>query len=104
MLKAIQCNMHEHNFRHVTRLQQASEVKNHPDTIIWLDLQSPAEEELVRLGKEFKLHPLAIEDASHEHQRPKVEEYEHFYFVVFYTVSLNKEKQELNTGEIDMFL
>jgi magnesium transporter len=104
MLKAIQCNVQEHNFRRVRSLEQASEVKNHPDTILWLDLQNPAEEELVRLGKEFHLHPLAIEDASHEHQRPKVEEYEQFYFVVFYTVSLNKEKQEVNTSEIDMFL
>ena len=104
MLKAIQCNTQEHNFRHVTSLEQASEVKNTPDTILWLDLQSPAEKELVRLGKEFGLHPLAIEDASHEHQRPKVEDYEQFYFVVFYTVSLNKETQELHTSEIDMFL
>lgn len=104
MLKAIQCNTQEHTFRRVTSLEQASEVKNTPDTILWLDLQSPAEEELVRLGKEFHLHPLAIEDASHEHQRPKVEEYEQFYFVVFYTVSLNKETQELHTSEIDMFL
>jgi magnesium transporter len=104
MLKAIQCNVEEHNFRHVRSLEQASEVKNTPNMILWLDLQSPTEEELVRLGKEFELHPLAIEDASHEHQRPKLEEYGQFYFVVFYTVSLNKENQELHTSEIDMFL
>lgn len=104
MLKAIQCNIHEHNFSHVTNIKQASEVRNNPDTILWLDLQSPAEEELVQLGQEFKLHPLAIEDASHEHQRPKVEEYEHFYFVVFYAINLPKGKQELDISEIDMFL
>jgi magnesium transporter len=104
MLKAIQCNIQEHNFRHVTSIEQASEVKNNPDTILWLDLQNPTEEELAELGKQFKLHPLAIEDASHEHQRPKVEEYEHFYFVVFYAINLNRENQELNVGEIDMFL
>jgi magnesium transporter len=104
MLKAIQCNTQKHTFRHVTSLEQASEVKNHPDTILWLDLQSPVEEELAQLGKEFGLHPLAIEDASHEHQRPKVEEYDQFYFVVFYTVSLDKETQELHANEIDMFL
>jgi magnesium transporter len=104
MHKGIQCNIQEHNFRHVTSIEQASEVKNNPDTILWLDLQNPTEEELAKLGKQFKLHPLALEDASHEHQRPKVEEYEHFYFVVFYAINLNKENQELNVGEIDMFL
>ncbi len=104
MLKAIQCHTHEHVFQHVTSMEQASKVKDDPDTILWLDLQSPTEQELTQLGEEFKLHPLAIEDASHEHQRPKVEEYEHFYFVVFYAVNFQAEMQGLDISEIDMFL
>ncbi len=67
-------------------------------------MQNPTDEELTRLGEEFKLHPLAIEDASREHQRPKVEGYENFYFVVFYAIDFNTEKQALEAREVDMFL
>ena len=104
MLKAIQCNTQEHAFRHVTSLEQASAVKDDPHTLLWLDLLNPSEQELTALGKEFKLHPLAIEDAAHEHQRPKVEQYEHSYFVVFYAVHHDAQKQGLDICEVDMFL
>jgi magnesium transporter len=104
MLKAIHCNTHEHIFRHLTSLEQASEVRETPHALLWLDLQSPSEQELAQLGQQFKLHPLAIEDASHEHQRPKVEEYESFDFVVFYSVSLHAKTRELDICELDMFL
>lgn len=104
MLKAIQCDTHEHAFRHVSTIEQAREVKNDPHTILWLDLQNPTQEELARLGQEFQLHPLAIEDASHEHQRPKVEEYEQFSFVVFYTVQFDVANKGLDVCELDMFV
>ena len=104
MLKAIHCDTQDHVFRHLTSLEQARDVKNLPNALLWLDLQSPSEQELVKLGKEFALHPLAIEDASREHQRPKVEEYEHFYFVVFYSVSLDAKAAGLDICELDMFL
>ncbi len=104
MLKAIHCDTHERIFRHLTSLEQASEVRETPHALLWLDLQSPSEQELAKLGHEFQLHPLAIEDASREHQRPKVEEYESFYFVVFYSVSLQANSPELDICELDMFL
>jgi magnesium transporter len=104
MLKAIHCDTQDHVFRHLTSLEQARDVKNLPNALLWLDLQSPSEQELVKLGQEFALHPLAIEDATREHQRPKVEEYEHFYFVVFYSVSLDANAAGLDICELDMFL
>ncbi len=104
MLKAIHCDTQDHVFRHLTSLEQAREVKDLPNALLWLDLQSPSEQELVKLGQEFALHPLAIEDASREHQRPKVEEYEHFYFVVFYSASLDANAAGLDICELDMFL
>lgn len=54
------------------------------------------------LEKEFRLHPLALEDASRPHQRPKVERYTHHLFLVMYAVRL--EGQELEATEIDAFL
>lgn len=104
MLRAIHCDTQGHIFRHLTSLEQASEVKENPDSLLWLDLQSPNEQELTKLGQEFNLHPLAIEDASREHQRPKVDEYESFYFVVFYSANFNTTTRELDICELDMFL
>lgn len=104
MLKAIHCDMQDHVFRHLSTLEQAKEVKDLPNALVWLDLQSPDEQELVKLGQEFDLHPLAIEDATREHQRPKVDEYEHFYFVVFYSASLDANATGLDVCELDMFL
>src|SRR5947209_14215213 len=104
MLKAIHCDMQDHVFRHLSTLEQAKEVKDLPNALVWLDLQSPDEQELVKLGQEFDLHPLAIEDATREHQRPKVDEYEHFYFVVFYSASMDANATGLDVCELDMFL
>jgi magnesium transporter len=104
MLKAIHCDTQNHVFHHLTSLEQAKDVKNLPNALLWLDLQNPSEQELIKLGQEFALHPLAIEDSTHEHQRPKVEEYEQFYFVVFYSVSLEAKAAEPDICELDMFL
>ncbi|MFL5732410.1 MAG: magnesium transporter CorA family protein [Chloroflexia bacterium] len=53
---------------------------------LWLDLERPTPKEIETIQEEFVLHPLAIEDATRRHQRPKVDQYESFYFVVFYSV------------------
>ena len=46
-----------------------------PGGFVWVAIKDPEPLELAALQEEFDLHPLAVEDASHGHQRPKVEEY-----------------------------
>ena len=103
MITAIQCNTQEHNFLHLTDIDKASKVIKDPDTILWLDLESPSQDDLDKIRQEFNLHPLAIEDASHKHQRPKIDQYENFFFVVFYAIYFDQQKQDLDIYEIDMF-
>lgn len=50
----------------------------------WLDLHAPGEAEIAMLGELFGFHPLALEDSAHFDQRPKVEEYDDFAFLVLY--------------------
>jgi magnesium transporter len=50
----------------------------------WLDLRSPSEEEFRLLREVFHFHPLALEDSETFGQRPKIEQYEDFTFLVFY--------------------
>jgi magnesium transporter len=50
----------------------------------WLDISNPESEEFTLVASELELHPLAVEDAQHGHQRPKIDQYETHYFIVFY--------------------
>jgi len=50
----------------------------------WLDLPQPRPEDFVLLRDEFGFHPLAIEDSESFGQRPKLEEYDDFVFIVIY--------------------
>ena len=55
-----------------------SEIHNYlgqPDTFVWVALKDPDAAELEEMQKQFGLHDLAVEDAHHGHQRPKIEEY-----------------------------
>ena len=66
------------------------------------DFQSPTDSELATLGRELKLHPLAIDDVRHRHQRPKIEVYPDHYFLVVYQISAEKER--LSIEELDVFI
>ncbi len=73
-----------------------------PDRFVWIALKDPEAEELETLQQEFGLHELAVEDARHGHQRPKLEEYGASLFVVLRMVEWPGE--ELQTGEVAVFV
>ncbi len=73
-----------------------------PGCFVWVALRDATEEELTLMQEEFDLHPLALEDARHGHQRPKIEEYGDLLFVVVNTVDVVGE--ELKIGEVDIFV
>ena len=52
----------------------------------WLDLEGPTDDQLERLGRTFRLHPLTVEDARTFSQRPKFEEYGSYVLLVVYGV------------------
>ncbi|WP_328502464.1 magnesium and cobalt transport protein CorA [Streptomyces sp. NBC_00457] len=76
---------------------------------VWLGLHEPTELEFARVAELFGLHPLAVEDAVHAHQRPKVEQYGDVLFAVFKTVTyvehaeLTATSEVVDTGEIMVF-
>jgi magnesium transporter len=73
-------------------------------TIIWLDLRGPDRHDLAVLSEEFGLHPLAIEDAVHEHERTKIDRYQGYLFVTAYAVRLDQATGELATSEVSAFI
>jgi magnesium transporter len=52
--------------------------------VFWLDVERPSQAELETVGEAFGFHPLALEDSAHFGQRPKLEDYEGFSFLVLY--------------------
>lgn len=81
-----------------------SDLRHNPDTTLWLDLSAPNTEELTALREEFDFHPLALEDATREHQRPKVDSYGAYYFVVFYCIDMDPETHSLCTTPLYLFI
>jgi magnesium transporter len=70
--------------------------------MVWVALADPSPGELAAMEREFPLHELAVEDARHGHQRPKIEEYGDLVFVVMHTVEV--VDAELHVGEMDVFV
>ncbi len=81
--------------------EEISNYVSRPDCFVWVALKDSAPEELASMQAEFGLHELAVEDAHHGHQRPKIDEYGDSLFVVMHTVEAAGD--EINIGEIDIF-
>ena len=71
---------------------------------MWLDVFEPGSETMDELRDRFGLHELAVEDAERAHQRPKVEAYDDFYFIVFRTARNDAQRVRVNFGEVHVFL
>ncbi|MFF3483538.1 magnesium and cobalt transport protein CorA [Streptomyces sp. NPDC002701] len=75
----------------------------------WIGLHEPTEDEFAGVAAEFGLHPLAVEDAVHAHQRPKLERYDDTLFAVFKTIhyvehdELTATSEVVETGEVMCF-
>jgi magnesium transporter len=82
-------------------LDEAAEHRG--DGFIWLGLHDPDHDELREVADRFKLPELAVEDAMHAHQRPKIEDYEDGYFLVLHTARYMDEREEVEFGEVHMF-
>ncbi len=72
--------------------------------LLWLDLENPSPEELQLLAGEFGFHPLAVEDATKQHQRSKVDRYDTFYFIVVYDIDYVQADNRIDEHELDIFL
>ena len=83
------------------RKEEIRDYLSRPGSFVWVALKDSTPEELAEMQQAFGLHELAVEDASHGHQRPKLEEYGDSLFAVVHTVEAAGE--ELNVGELSIF-
>ena len=83
-------------------LAKAEELLGDEDAFVWLDAVDPSDEDLATIGRVFGLHPLTIEDAKHRHQRPKVELFEGYAFMVLRPIALQGD--EIRDDEMHAFV
>ncbi len=82
--------------------ERIAEYLHRPDCFVWVALKDAETEELKQMQHQFDLHELAVEDALHGHQRPKIEEYGDSLFGVMHTIEM--VDGELIVGELDVFV
>ena len=79
-----------------------SEYVMRPECFVWVALKDPDAAELAEMQIEFGLHELAVEDARHGHQRPKIEEFGSSLFAVLHNPKM--ENGVLSVGEVNIFV
>jgi len=87
-----------------TRAYRDGKLLEVPGTTVWLDLLMPGEADLDVLVEELGLHALAVEDAVHEHQRPKLDIYDDHLFLSSYVAHLDPASSALSVSEIGAFI
>ena len=85
-------------------VREAMEACRHPNVFTWIGLYAPTEEEFESIRTEFDLHPLAVEDAIHAHERPKLEVYGEMVFIILKTARYVDPTEVIQLGEILIFL
>lgn len=83
-------------------IEEISDYVCRPDCFVWVALRDASPEELEKMREEFGLHELAVEDARHGHQRPKIEEYGDSVFAVMHLPEL--VDGEISVGEVSVFV
>lgn len=103
MIKTLVLDRQARRFEEVADCDQISELCESSNNIIWVDVSDPTSKDFDDLAREFGFHHLSIEDCRKEHQRPKVEEYQGYYFIVVYEAEL-RGGERLELREVNIFL
>ncbi len=98
-------------YTHAAALAKVHEIESEGgEAFVWVGLHEPDEHQMTAVADVFGLHELAVEDAVHAHQRPKLERYDKTLFLVLKTVmyvdheSMAKARQIVETGEVMIFV
>lgn len=83
---------------------QAARSPDEQIPLVWIDVASPGEAEADFLRDRLHFHPLAVEDCIRGRQRPKLDRYPGYYFMVLYSATINAERNRMALHEVHLFL
>ena len=96
----------EENFeeKQVATIEECLKFKDTP-TATWINIDGLHNVEIIeKLGRRFELHPLVLEDILHTGQRPKLEDFEKYIFIVLIMLSYNGDNQTIETEQVSIVL
>ena len=70
----------------------------------WVNIEQPRHSHRAWLEERFDFHPLDYEDVFSRNQRPKIDEYDDYLFIVLYFPRFDKHVGRLNAAELDLFV
>src|SRR5918996_2268435 len=70
----------------------------------WVNIERPSPLECAWLEEQFDFHPLDLEDVLSRNQRPKIDEYDDYLFIVLHFPVFDRNVGRLNAGELDLFV
>lgn len=70
----------------------------------WINIEQPRPSHRAWLEERFDFHPLDYEDVFSRNQRPKIDEYDDYLFIVLYFPRFDKQVGRLNAAELDLFI
>lgn len=83
-----------------THTEAVETVRQQGEGFVWISLYEPDAQEIQDIATTFGLHELAVEDAVHAHQRPKLEHYGNTLFLVFRTIRYVEHKSPTTADDI----
>jgi magnesium transporter len=104
MIRTVCLNTKSKEFTENCLAADISELRVEYGNIVWADVSDPTSRDFEELAEEIVFHHLSIEDCRNENQRPKVEEYPGYYFVVLYEAQLAGPTDRLELRELNIFL
>ena len=96
----------EQNFqeKQVSNIEECFPFKTTP-TVTWINIDGLHDVEIIeKLGKQFELHPLILEDVLHTEQRPKYEDFDKYIFIVLRMLRYNEEVQAVESEQVSLIL
>jgi len=99
----------DYNKEHIDerQIQSIDEILQYKETdsVTWVIVEGLAEVDIVeKIGNMFDIHPLVLEDILHTHQRPKLDEYDDYLYIVLKCLVSEKESFSVNYEQVSLLV
>jgi len=103
-MKLLIYNKKEEKIIEGLKLPGVASFINNPDYLIWIDIENPNKDSMQFLLDSFKFHPLDIEDCLSIIERPKLDEYDDYFFLVLHIPFFIKQTRRLIPFTVNIFI
>ena len=103
-MKTFVYNKTEKKLMERVALKKISSYINNPEYLLWTDIENPSKENMQFLIEHFHFHPLDIEDCLSIIERPKLDEYDDYFFLVLHIPFFIKQTRRLVPFTVNIFI